>query len=135
MRLYIISPCCHEDIWRKRRATFVLPQMSLAILAALTPKNIEIKVTDELVDDIDFNYPADLVSLSVNTTNAPRAYEVSKIFREKGAMVIMGGIHPSVMPEEAIKYSDSVLIGEAEEMWSTVIDEFINNRLREVYRA
>jgi len=95
MRLYIISPCRTEDIWRKQRATFVLPQMSLAILAALTPPHVEIKITDELVDDIDFSYPAGLVAITTNTTNSPRAYKVAGTFREKGAKVIMGGgIHP-----------------------------------------
>ncbi|MEW6109171.1 MAG: radical SAM protein [Nitrospirota bacterium] len=135
MRLYIISPCRHEDIWRKRRAAFVLPQMSLAILAALTPPGFEIKVTDELVDDIDFDYPADLVAISSNTTNSFRAYDVSKIFRGKGAKVIMGGIHPSVVPEEALKHADSVVIGEAEGIWGTVVDNFITNRMEKIYRA
>lgn len=135
MRLYIISPCRHEDIWRKRRATFVLPQMSLAILADLTPHHVEMKVTDELVDDIDFSYPADLVAISSNTTNAFRAYEIAKAFREKGSKVIMGGIHPSVMPEEALQHADSVLTGEAEELWEKVIGDFMRNRMEAVYRA
>ncbi len=135
MRLYIISPCRAEDIWRKSRATFVLPQMSLAIIAALTPPDIEIKVTDELVDDIDFDYPADLVAISSNSTNAPRAYAVAKTFRERGAKVIMGGIHPSVMPDEALQHSDSVFIGEAEGTWEKVIDDFITGKLQDVYRC
>jgi len=83
-KLYIISPCRAEDIWRKRRATFVLPQMSLAILAALTPDRFEVKVTDELVDDIDFAFPADLVAISTNSSNAGRAYEVSARSETKG---------------------------------------------------
>lgn len=135
MRLYMISPCRPEDFWRKRRATFTLPQMSLPILAALTPPHIEIKMTDELVDDIDFDYPANLVAITTNTTNAPRAYQVAGTFREKGATVIMGGIHPSVMQEEASQHADSVFIGEAEDLWKTVIDDFMDNRLKPVYKA
>ena len=134
MRLYIISPCRTEDIWRKRRATFVLPQMSLAILAALTPSHVEIKITDELVDDIDFNYPAGLVAITTNTTNSSRAYEVARTFREKGVKVIMGGIHPSVMQDEALLHADSVFIGEAEDLWSAVIDDFMGNSLKQIYK-
>ena len=134
MRLYIISPCRTKDIWRKRRATFVLPQMSLAILAALTPPDIEIKVTDELVDDIDFAYPADLVAISANSANAPRAYAVAELFRKHGAKVIMGGIHPSVMPEEILQHADSVLIGEAENMWEGILDDFRSGKMHQIYR-
>ena len=134
-KLYIIAPCRSQDIWRKRRAAFVLPQMSLAILAALTPERFDIKVTDELVDDIDFAYPADLVALSTNSSNAKRAYEIAGIFRTKGAAVIMGGIHPSVMPEEVLLHADSLLIGEAEEIWPLILDDFLSNRLQQQYRA
>lgn len=133
MKLYLISPCRPEDIWRKRRATFVLPPMSLAILAALTPSNIEIRITDELVDDIDFDYPADLVALSVMTTNAPRSYEVADTFRQKGRKVIMGGIHPSTLSEEAIAHADSIVSGEAEGIWPWIIEDFISGDLKRLY--
>ncbi|MDH4231735.1 MAG: B12-binding domain-containing radical SAM protein [Nitrospirota bacterium] len=135
MRLYIISPCRTKAIWRRRRATFVLPQMSLAILAALTPPHVEIKVTDELVDDIDFAWPADLVAISTNSSDAPRAYAVAEQFRKNGAKVIMGGIHPSAMPDEVLHHADSVLTGEAEEMWESILDDFRSGRMRRLYRC
>jgi len=134
-KLYIISPCRGKDIWRKRRATFVLPQMSLAILAALTPERFDVKVTDELVDDIDFDFPADLVALSTNSSNAKRAYEIAGKFRTKGAAVIMGGIHPSVMPEEVLLHADSLLAGEAEEMWPLILEDFLSGRMQQHYRC
>lgn len=109
--------------------------MSLAILASLTPSNIELKVTDELVEDIDFAYPADVVALSVNTTSAFRSYEVAKAFREKGAKIIMGGIHPSMMPYEAQFYTDSVVVGEAEEIWKEIIEDAANGKLKSRYQA
>jgi radical SAM superfamily enzyme YgiQ (UPF0313 family) len=109
--------------------------MSLAILAALTPPDIEIKVTDELVEDIDFACPADLVAISTNSSNAPRAYAVAELFRKKGAKVIMGGIHPSVMPEEVLQHADSVLIGEAEDMWQGILDDFRQGRMQRLYRC
>jgi len=109
--------------------------MSLAILAALTPDRFEIKVTDELVDDIDFAFPADLVAISTNSSNALRAYEVSRRFRDKGAKVIMGGIHPSVMPDEVLGHADSLLVGEAEDMWQVILDDFLSNSLQPHYRC
>lgn len=107
--------------------------MSLAIIAALTPSNIEIKIIDELVEDIDFDYPADLVALSVMTTNAPRSYDVADIFRKKGVKVIMGGIHPSVLPEEAIGHADSIASGEAECLWPGIIEDFTRGELKRFY--
>jgi radical SAM superfamily enzyme YgiQ (UPF0313 family) len=109
--------------------------MSLAILASLTPSSIELKVTDELVEDIDFAYSADVVALSVNTTSAFRAYEVAKAFREKGAKIIMGGIHPSMMPDEAQAHTDSVVVGEAEEIWKEIIEDAANGTLKGRYQA
>lgn len=133
MKLYLISPCRPEDIWRKRRVTFSLPPMSLAIIAALTPPDIEVKITDELVEDIDFDYPADLVALSVMTTNALRSYDVADIFRKKGMKVIMGGIHPSVLPDEASIHADSIVSGEAEGIWPEVIEDFKMGALKKLY--
>jgi radical SAM superfamily enzyme YgiQ (UPF0313 family) len=133
MNLYIIAPCRKEDIWRKKRATFTLPPMSLAILASLTPSDFTIKVTDELVGDIDFDYPADLVALSVNTTSAFRSYDVAGRFRRRGAKIVMGGIHPSVMTEESAQYADSIVIGEAEVIWEEVLNDFRRGDLRKIY--
>ncbi len=135
MRIYIIAPCRKEDIWRKRRATFTLPPMALAILASLTPPEIEIKITDELVEDVDLTASPDLVALSVNTTNSLRAYELARHFRAQGAKIVMGGIHPSVMPEEALEHADSVVVGEAEAVWPELIADFQKGRLKEVYTS
>lgn len=134
-RLYIIAPCRPEEIWRKKRATFVLPQMSIAILAELTPPDFDIKVTDELVDDIDFTYPADLVAITSNTTNAPRAYAVADEFRKRGARIVMGGIHPSVLPEEALGHADSVAVGEAENIWQTILEDFLSGTMKNIYQG
>ncbi|MGW8272611.1 MAG: B12-binding domain-containing radical SAM protein [Thermodesulfovibrionales bacterium] len=135
MNVYLVAPCRQEDIWRKRRATFTLPPMALGIIACLTPPPFRVKVTDELVDDIDYLFPADLVGLSVNTTNALRAYEIAADFRRRGATVVMGGIHPSVLPEESLLHADCVVIGEAENVWAELLEDFAQRRLKRVYHA
>jgi radical SAM superfamily enzyme YgiQ (UPF0313 family) len=109
--------------------------MALSILASLTPESIEIKITDELIEDIDLSAGPDLVALSVNTTNAPRAYELAEHFRKKGSKVIMGGIHPSCMPEEALRYADSVVVGEAEPLWHDIVSDFQRGRLKGLYKS
>jgi radical SAM superfamily enzyme YgiQ (UPF0313 family) len=133
MLLYLISPCRPEDIWRKRMGTFTLPPMSLAVLAALTPKDIELNLTDELVEDIDFSCPAHAVALSVNTTSSHRSYQVARAFREKGVKVIMGGIHPSMLPDEALQHADSVVVGEAETLWPDILADLRNGTLKQIY--
>lgn len=135
MNLYIIAPCRKEDIWRKKRATFTLPPMALAILAALTPPDVNIRVTDELVDDIDFDFPADIVALSVNTTSSSRSYEVAERFRRKGAKIIMGGIHPSFLTEESLRVADSIVVGEAEGIWDGVVNDVRRGQLKKVYNC
>lgn len=111
-----------------------IPPLSLAIIASLTPPDWDIKVIDENFDQFEYE-EADLVGITAFTNNAPRAYQIAAEYRERNVKVVMGGIHASMVPEEACKYVDSVVIGEAEGIWGTVIRDFINNELKSVYKA
>jgi radical SAM superfamily enzyme YgiQ (UPF0313 family) len=121
-----------------RRSGFLLsksstfPPLGLAYIAAVTPSNWEIKILDENFDPFEFE-DADLVGITAFTSNITRAYEIAKIYREKKIQVVMGGIHVSMLPDEALNYSDSVVIGEAEEIWGKVIKDFENNNLLSTY--
>jgi len=108
---------------------------ALLILAALTPSSIDVDITDDFLEEIDYNEDVDLVGITAMTPQAYRAYEISDRFREKGVPVILGGIHPSLLPEEAIQHADSVLIGEAENLWEKVLDDFQNKRLKKIYKS
>jgi radical SAM superfamily enzyme YgiQ (UPF0313 family) len=90
---------------------------------------------DENVDDFQYylNKSYDLVAITCLTSNSPRAYEIADIFRKGGTPTIMGGIHVSMLPDEASNYADSVVIGEAERIWSTVLNDFENNELKKRY--
>jgi radical SAM superfamily enzyme YgiQ (UPF0313 family) len=90
---------------------------------------------DENVDDLQhyLNKSYNLVAITCLTSNAPRAYEIADIFRKGGTPTIMGGIHVSMLPDEASSYADSVVIGEAERIWSTVLNDFENNELKKRY--
>ncbi len=109
------------------------PSLALANLAALTPEEDKIIIIDEQISPIDYNLDADLVAISVNTSVAPRAYEIADIFRNKGVKVVMGGLHPSLMPEEALKHSDSIIIGDADSVWEKLLEDFKRGKLKKRY--
>ncbi|MFA6358395.1 MAG: radical SAM protein [Candidatus Omnitrophota bacterium] len=108
---------------------------SLPLIAALTPEGIEVSITDENVEPIDFNEKIDLVGISAFTSLAVRAYEIADNFKNKGVKVVLGGIHPSVLPEEAILHADAVVIGEAENVWAQLINDFLNGKLGRFYQS
>ena len=108
--------------------------MGLAIVAALTPPEVEVSLTDENVTVIDFHKETDLVGITALTVTARRAYEIADTFRARGVKVVLGGMHPSVMPEEASQHADAVVIGEAEGIWPNLIEDFKANKLQGMYR-
>ncbi len=132
MKILLVAPVTEHKIRRYR--SLRIPQLSLNILASLTPKDIEVTLVEELVEDIDFTRKYDLVGITLMTAQAKRAYEIAERFRERGSKVVLGGIHPTVMPEEALRHADSVVIGEAEECWGRLITDFRNGGLKRVYK-
>lgn len=110
------------------------PPLNLPYLAALTPEDIEVEIVDECVEAIDFEKSVDLVGISVLTMAAPRAYEIARVFRERGVRVVLGGIHPTLLPEEAGRHADAIVVGEAEGVWQQLLMDFRKGRMRRVYR-
>jgi len=115
-----------KDIWFAR--------LTLTALAALTPPEIEVKITDENVESIDFEEDVDLVGVTGMVMHAPRAYEIAQRFRERGIPVVMGGPHASSVPLEAKEYADAVVIGEAENVWQELIEDHKKGCLKPFYR-
>jgi len=114
--------------------------LALATLAALTPPDIEVSITDENIEDVDFDNVdfdngVDLVGITSNTFLAPRAYEIADEFRTRGIAVILGGIHASMLPEEAIQHADAVVIGEAENVWTNLINDYRIGKLQQFYKS
>ncbi len=112
-----------------------MPPLTLPHLAGLTSPEIDVRLIDENVERIDVEAPADWVAITCMTASAPRAYEVADAFRNRGIPVVMGGIHPSVMPDEAAKHADAVAIGEAEPIWATIMNDLAADRLQPRYQA
>ena len=112
-----------------------IPVLGPAILAGLTPPEVEISFTDERVGTVDIQEDCDLVAISVMTPQAGRAYELARLYRRKGIPVVLGGVHVSLLPEEAQAHADAVAVGEAEELWPKLLDDFRRGALQKVYRC
>jgi len=113
---------------------FTFPPPGLAYLAALTPSDWDTRIIDENVEPLSFE-DADLVGITAMTSNAHRAYEISEQYRRKGITTVMGGIHASMLYDEAIQFVDSVVICEAESVWQSLLRDFENNELKRFYRG
>jgi radical SAM superfamily enzyme YgiQ (UPF0313 family) len=107
----------------------------LLVIGALMKKDAEIKLIDENIEAIDFNRDYDLVAITAMTQQAPRAYEIAARFRERGAKVVMGGIHATALPDDVKPHVDSIVVGEAENLWPRLLDDFRHNRLSPVYAS
>ncbi|MFH2006249.1 MAG: radical SAM protein [bacterium] len=108
------------------------PPLGLGYVAALTPEHWDVELIDENFELTTFR-ECDLVGLTGFTAMANRAYEVAQLFREKNIPVVMGGIHASMMPQEALKHVDAVVIGEAESVWAEVIADAEAGTLKREY--
>src|SRR3954470_4981110 len=104
-----------------------LPRLGLSILAALTPPEDEVIYTDDLVKPFSIERDVkdvDLVGISVDSKTARRSYDIAAAYRRRGAKVVLGGIHPTALPDEALRHADAVVVGEAEDAWPTLLDDF-----------
>ncbi len=112
------------------------PPLSLLTLAGLTPEDEwEILVRDEHIESSEVNEDIDLVGIQTYISCANRSYELADRWRSRGAKVVLGGLHPTSMPEEAAPHADAIVLGPAETVWSDVLDDFNRGKLQKVYRG
>jgi radical SAM superfamily enzyme YgiQ (UPF0313 family) len=114
-----------------------IPNLTLPILAGLSPTDVKISFTDDLLTPIDLGKDlkeVDLVGITVLSKTALRAYDIADAYRKKGIAVVLGGIHPTALPEEAKDHADSVVLGEAEEVWPSLIEDARMGNLKPFYR-
>jgi radical SAM superfamily enzyme YgiQ (UPF0313 family) len=132
-KLVLINPVRQD--YRLARQGFKVQPLNLAYLAALTPDHWEIEISDENISRAEIKKDADLVGITTLTSTVNRAYQLSREYRQAGVPVILGGIHVSMVPDEARQFADSVVIGEAEAIWPTVLDDFLSGQLKPQYNG
>jgi radical SAM superfamily enzyme YgiQ (UPF0313 family) len=133
-KILLISPAYRTKLLENVRV-LALPPLNLGLIASHTPAGYEVEIIDEAFDDIDYDAKVDLVGITCMTPLAPRSYEISSEFRKRGVPVVLGGIHPSMMSEEAGRYADAVVIGEGEELWPRLLEDFSAGRMQKFYQV
>jgi radical SAM superfamily enzyme YgiQ (UPF0313 family) len=135
-RVTIIHPCVGRRIGQRSYVrTWKMEPLPAATIAALTPKDVEKRFYDDRLEKIPYNEPTDLVTISVETYTAKRSYQIASEYRKRGIPVVMGGFHASLCPDEVGRYADSLVVGEAEEIFPRVLDDWRHGRGERVYRA
>ena len=110
----------------------IYPPLGLGIIATLTPDDWEVELIDENFDSFEYR-EADLVGITALTSSVTRAYEIATIYEEKGIPTILGGIHASMMPEEAKKIVSTIVVGEVESVWKTLLEDFTKGKMKRQY--
>ncbi len=137
MKLLLVLPENRRSYWggvsRSGKAGFA--RLSLTTLAALTPPEWEVEIHDARIRPVDYDKRVDLAGITGLTSEMPSAYEIADNFRARGVTVVMGGVHVSALPEEALEHADAVVIGEAEPVWKVLLDDFSKGKLKKTYRG
>ncbi len=122
----------HGNLVKKNKLYFV--GLALPLLAALTPEGYEVELCYETIEDVPFDTDADLIGISSMGHAVMRTIDIAKEFKKRGKKVVLGGYMVSLMPEEALLYCDSVMIGDAEETWKEMVEDFSNGCLKKIYK-
>jgi len=122
VRVHLITAESPQSRHLRRGRLIQFPQLTMPLIAALTPSDHVVSHTDEIVERVRFDVPSDLVAITTPTPSAPHAYRLAREFRRRGVPVVIGGPHATALPEEAAQHADAVVVGEAEDTWPRVLD-------------
>jgi hypothetical protein len=111
------------------------PAISLAMIAALTPEHFHIRLIDCANEPVPYGEPCDLALIVGQTHHIPGAYLIADRLRAQGVKVILGGMHVTALPDEALKHAHAVIIHEAEAVWAEILEDFGNNALKKRYHG
>jgi radical SAM superfamily enzyme YgiQ (UPF0313 family) len=127
MRITLIRPNLGDY-----RSSDAMPPLAMGILAARAA-NHGVVFYDEKAEVVPVGDTPDLVAMSVETYTARRAYAIADDYRSRGVPVVMGGYHPTFLPDEALQHADAVVIGDAEGAWERLLADFEAGRLQDKY--
>ncbi len=133
MKILLIAPCPPNEL---RHKTMDVPQLTLSLIAGMTPPEHEVEICEEVFEDvINFDGDYDVIGITIMTQTCIRGYAIANEFKKRGKIVVFGGIHATCLPDEAIRYGDAVVIGEAEGgLWENVLNDIKKNKLRKFYK-
>ena len=134
-KILLIQPTpynLNKELIKKKKLYFV--GLALPLLAALTPSNFEVEICYETIENVPFDTDADLIGISSMGHAVMRTIDLAKEFKKRGKTVVLGGYMVSLMPDEAKKYCDSVVVGDAEDVWADLLNDYINKKLKKIYR-
>lgn len=133
MRLTFVQPAIGHRIGESYIRSWQMEPLPIATLAGLTPSDIALSFYDDRMEPVPYDAPTDAVAIPVETYTARRAYQIASEYRRRGIPVILGGFHPSLMPEESQRYGDAIVVGEAEGVWEELIDDLRHDSLKPRY--
>lgn len=135
MKITLIKPSLGKVITGYNLNEGSMEPLSLAIIAGLTEETDEVVMYDDRLEIIPFDEKTDLVAITVDSFSAGRAYEISAEYRKRGVKVILGGMHISLLPDEAVIHADSIVTGDAEPVWKNLITDLKKGKLQKIYNG
>jgi radical SAM superfamily enzyme YgiQ (UPF0313 family) len=135
LKLELITPESAPSRLLRRWRLIQFPQLTMPYIGALTPPDVEIHHTDEIVEPVDLERDVDLVAITCNTPAANHVYRLAAEFRRRGRKVVIGGPHATALPDEALAHADAVVVGEAETVWPRVLEDFRRGEWQYIYRG
>lgn len=135
MKLTFIHPAIGHRNNESYLRSWQMEPLPIATLKGLTPQNIETRFYDDRLEKIPYDEATDAVLIPVETYTAKRAYQIASEYRKRNIPVIMGGFHVTLVPEEASRYADATMTGEAEGNWHELLDDLQHNTLKPLYRG
>jgi radical SAM superfamily enzyme YgiQ (UPF0313 family) len=135
MNITFILPAIGKKSGEKYISTWKMEPIMIAVLKSLLTEDIETQFYDDRIELIHYDSPTDLVLITVETYTAKRSYAIAEEYKKRGRTVIMGGYHTTLIPEEVLEHADAVLKGNAENIFTKVIDDFKNGNLQKVYEG
>jgi radical SAM superfamily enzyme YgiQ (UPF0313 family) len=110
--------------------------LTMPALKALTPRGWSVRITDELMADVDLDHPCDVVGIGAMGPQIARAYDLADAFRARGRKVVLGGPWVTLAPHDrSLAHADAIVVGEAEQVWARCLEDLAAGRSRGVYRA
>ena len=134
-KITYIFPAVGKKPGEKYIGNWKMEPLPISTLARLTPEEYEVEFFDDRFDLINYETDTDLVGITVETYTALRAYKIAAKFRKRGIPVVFGGYHSTHLPNEALQYGDSVVVGNAETVMAKLLDDAKHSRLEKIYEG